>query len=202
MSSGMSLPPLSSSSGRHGPGPNLPPLLPQPTPARMPYPPPYAQPSIAQSTATAQGQFSSSQRPLSFPPTNQQAPMIPQCGPPSSGPMYGYSPVEHARATYSSPDYPNPLFPRRTLASQQYTIPAAGNYGAPALQLPPILPAPPRTTIAPAIAQQQRSFQPQLEQHGRPGFPRAPASQFGDDSDERDPKRPKMDIRGILGPRE
>lgn len=202
MSSSMSLPPLGASSGRHGTGPSLPPLLPQPAPARMPYPSPYARPSIAQSTATAQGQFSSSHRPLSFPPTAQQAPMIPQCGPQEPGPMYGFATARHHGIAYPSSDYPNPLFPRRPVASQQYPNPTAGDYGAPPLQLPPIRPAPPGTNIDPAVAQQQRHFQPHLEQYGQPASSRVPASHSGGDSEERNLKRPKMDIRGILGPRE
>lgn len=198
----MSLPPLGASSGRHGTGPSLPPLLPQPAPTRMLYPSPYAKPSIAQSTATAQGQFSSSYRPLSLPPTVHQAPIIPQCGPQAPGPMYSYANTGHSRVAYSSSDYPNPLLPRRPVGSQQYSNPTGGNYEAPPFQLPPIRPAPLGTNIDPAIAQHQRHFQPQLEQYGQSASSRVPASQSGGDSDERSLKRPKMDIRGILGPRE
>ncbi|KAK5955792.1 hypothetical protein OHC33_003433 [Knufia fluminis] len=205
MSGGMSLPPLGSSSGRHGPGPSLPPLLPTPTPGRMLYPSPYGQPSIAQSTATARGQFSSSQRPLSFPSTsstNQQAHMAPQAVAPAQGPMYGYANTGQPGMPYPSSDYPNPLFPRRPVAPHSYSHPAAGHYGMPQLQLPPILPAPPGINVDPAIAQQQRHFQPQHVPYGQPASSRPAASQPGRGSEERDPKRPKMDIQGILGPRE
>ena len=202
LSIGTSLPPLSASSGRHGHGPSLPPLLPQPAPGHIPYPPQYAPPSVSRSTATAQGQFSSSHRPLSFPPTTQQPPIIPQCGPQASGSMYGYAPSGHPGVAYPGSDYPNPMFPRRPVASQQYTNPQAGNYGAPAFQLPPMRPAPPGTSIDPTVAQRQHHFQPQIEQYGQLASSRVPASQPGGDSDERNPKRPRMDIRGILDPRE
>ena len=197
----MSLPPLGAPAGRLGPGPNLPPLLPQPTTARMPYPPPYAQPSIAHSTATAQGRFSSSHRPPSFPSTVLQPHMIHQA-PPPQGPAYGYAPTGHQGPVYSSSEYPNPLFPRRPLTSQPYTNPPQGTYGSAPYQLPPILPAPPGTNIDPAIAQQQRHFPMQPEQPSQQFLPRPSALQPGDGTEDRDPKRPKMDIKGILGPRE
>lgn len=202
LSMGTSLPSLTASSSRLGLGPSLPPLLPQPAPGRMPYPPHYAPPSIARSTATAQGQFSSSHRPPSFPSTVQQPPIIPHCGPQASGTMYGYAPSGHPGVPYPSSDYPNPMFPRRYVASQQYTNQTAGHYGAPPLQLPPMRPTPPGTNIDPATAQRQHHFQPQLEHYGQPASSRVPVSQPVEDSDERNSKRPRMDIRGILGPRE
>lgn len=189
----MSLPPLGASSGRTGPGPSLVPLLPTPTSARLPFPP-YAAPSIAPSHAVAQGHFAT--RPPVFPPIQQSTAQLP-----STGPMqhYGYS----ADQGLPSAQYSNPLFPRRPIPSQMPFGPQHGNYGGNPFQLPPILPAPPGTTIDPAIAQQQRHTQPPgmlYSQFPPPPRPATTQAEGRSESGEREAKRPKMDIQGILGP--
>lgn len=178
------------------------PLLPTPTPSRIPYAPSYAPPSIAQSSATAQGQFSSLQRPLSFPPARQQIQQTPQGGPSMPTSAYGYNPSMQSMQTYQAPDYSTSLFPRRLGASQPLMNPVSTSYGPPPLQLPPILPAPPNTNIDPAMAQQHRYSIPQGSQQDQLSSARLPTAQSSMESNERDSKRPKMDMRNILGPRE
>lgn len=191
-STGISLPPLGVSSGRLGPGSGLVPLLPTPTNSRLPFPP-YAAPSIAPSHAIAHGHFAT--RPPVFPSIHQSAMQLPSTGPPQS---YGYA-IDQG---LPSSQYPNPLFPRRSVPSQMPYGVQQGNYGGNPFQLPPILPAPPGTTMDPAIAQQQRYFQPSSMLHSQ--FPLSqPATTQAEgsrESGERESKRPRMDIKGILGP--
>lgn len=100
-------------------------------------------------------------------------------------------------------EYPTPLFPRRGMPSQTAAEPM-GYYGPPPVQLPPILPAPATTNMDPAMAQQQQRQYQSLEMpYGQQQLgPRYATTQPTDSSDERDPKRPKMDMRNILGPRD
>lgn len=201
MQSGVTLPPLGGSN-RTGSGSGLVPLLPTPTPSRVPYAPSYAPPSIAQSSATAHGSFSSSHRPLSFPHAQPQITQTSQIGPSMSAPSYGYTAAPQPMQTYPTSDYPTPLFPRRIDPSQPFANPPTPGYGIAPLQLPPILPAPPGTNIDPAMAQQNRYSLLQGMQHAQSAPPRAPLTQTTSESEERDAKRPKMDMRNILGPRE
>lgn len=191
-SQGLSLPPLGASSGRLAPGSGLVPLLPTPTSSRLPFPP-YAAPSIAPSHAIAHGHFAT--RPPVFPPIHQPALQLPSTGPP---PSYGYA----SDQGLPSSQYSNPLFPRRSVPSQVPYATQQGNYGGNPFQLPPILPAPPGTTVDPAIAQQQRYSHPpnMLYSHFPPPRPAATQPEGRRESGEREAKRPKMDIKGILGP--
>lgn len=188
----MSLPPLGVSSGRLGPGSGLVPLLPTPTSSRLPFPA-YAAPSIASSHAIAHGHFAT--RPPSFPPIHQPALQLPSTGPSLS---YGYATDQGL----PSSQYSNPLFPRRPVPSPIPYNAQQGNYGPNPFQLPPILPAPPGTTVDPAIAQQQRYSQPPslLYSQYPPSRPATTQPEARRESGERESKRPKMDIQGILGP--
>ncbi len=138
--------------------------------------PMYAQPSISPSQATAMGSF--------IPPRSYMGPSMPVAQPlsPYTG-GYGYiSPQEQMGMPQQA--YSNPIFPREPLPPPQGS---SMGYGS-SLQLPPIRPAPERSPIDPALGQQQQML-PQ-DQSGSSGTTRQP-----------DPKRPKMDIQGILGPR-
>lgn len=70
-----------------------------------------------------------------------------------------------------------------------------GLYGTSSLQLPPILPAPQGQTVEPAMAQQQRHLQPQLQYYTS----EQPSEQGS--SERPDAKRPRMDIGRILDSR-
>lgn len=200
-SGGISLPPLGASSGRTGPASGLVPLLPTPTPpARLPFPT-YAAPSIAPSHAIAQGHFAT--RPPAFPHTQQTAGQLLSGASMGTIPQYGY-PIHGLASDAGMPasQYSNPLFPRRPMASQSSANPQQINYGGAPFQLPPILPAPAGTTMVPAIAQQQRHSQPLGGLYGQTPSSRPVTAQSDgrSESGEREPKRPRMDIRGILGP--
>lgn len=188
----MSLPPLGAPS-RIGPGSGLVPLLPTPTPARFPFPP-YAAASTAPSLAVAQGHFATATRPPSFPPIHQAA-LLPSTNPQQP---YGYANDPGLPIT----QYSNPLFPRRPVPSQTPYGSQPGNYGPNPFQLPPILPAPPGTNMDPAIAQQQRYSQPPTMPYSQypPSRPVTTQPEGRRESGERESKRPKMDIQGILGP--
>ena len=138
--------------------------------------PVYAQPSVSPSQTTAMGSFVHPSRPF-------MGPSMQMAQPQSSYGSYGYMSPQQQMGMQQQP-YSNPIFPREPLPSPQGT---AMGYGS-SLQLPPIRPAPERSPIDPALAQQQQ-MQPQ-GQLGSGGTTRQP-----------DPKRPKMDIQGILGPR-
>ena len=104
---------------------------------------------------------------------------------------YGYMHQEQMRAPPSQ-QYSNPIFPR-----SQYRAPESetgmGMAGGSGVQLPPIRPAPERSLIDPALAQQQRAQTQEQTSQGQ--------SSSSDTTRQPDPKRPKMDIQGILGPR-
>lgn len=204
LSSAISLPPLTSPSGRIGTASGYVPLLPTPTGQRAPYGPSYAASTVAQSSAMASGQFAGSQRPVSFPPSFSHMGHIPP-GTSHAQTPYSFAGQAPPPAEYTSTEYPNPLFPRRPALPPQPSHQSHGPYGGPPLQLPPILPAPPRMNMDPAIAQQQQQhyFQPQYppyEQVVQSGPTQT--TQPRRSTEERDPKRPRMDIQGILGPRE
>lgn len=194
----------------HGSG--LVPLLPTPTPVRSIYPTPYAPPSIAPSSATAHGQFT---RPMSFPPNRPHVPNLHHGGPPAQ-PQYGYMPSSRPNPMETQhPHYPNPLFPRQPVMQQLPPDPNPGSYGLTPgpttgpyspnfLQLPPIRPAAPSTTTDPTMAQQQQPRHPQQQRtlYGQPAYSMNPMSQSShSQTEERDPKRPRMDIERVLGPR-
>ncbi|KAK5210926.1 hypothetical protein LTR99_004554 [Exophiala xenobiotica] len=161
--------------------------------------PMYAPASISPSPATAAGTFTS--------PTRQYPPLgmsIPGQAPPSYSPRHsdppmrgvgGYVyPYPHQGQMGPPPQmtYSNPIFPRPTGMGSysNETLPPFG--GQASLQLPPIRPAP-TGPIDPAITQQT---QQQMQQ-----TPQQAEDSRDDGTQERDPKRPKMDIQGILGPK-
>lgn len=175
-----------------------PPLLPQPTPRPMSmygFPSQYATPSVAQSSATAVGQFSH-QRHSSY----SSVPAGPLFTlPPSMPPHYQYAPQPQGVMPLSQ-SYGSSLFPR-TIPQQQDSTPAnPGYYDTSSLQLPPILPVPQGPQTDPTTLQQQSQYPPpvtgveQTTGQLRPPIISRP-------SHERDPKRPRMDIGDVLHPR-
>jgi hypothetical protein len=160
------------------------------------YPTP-AQPSISSSLATAEGSFIPSSagqygvRPPTHPgqspsPYTSRAESTPQM---TSYTSYSFptSQGQPERSYYSNPIFP-PQLPS-TLPSEQL----APLQTSPALQLPPINFSAPSGLIDPAIVQQPaQSTQPS---------PRSGQESRDDGTQEPDSKRPKMDIQGILGPR-
>lgn len=109
----------------------------------------------------------------------------------ASYPTAGYSfyqPSQPDMGYGASQHYANPIFPRSQLPHPQPEV-TMGMAGPSSLQLPPIRPAAERTSIDPALAQQHPSG-------ASPQDPRMLGS-----TRQPDPKRPKMDIQGILGPR-
>jgi len=197
---GHSLPPIAASASRVAPGSGFVPLRPTPLLAR--YQPSYAAPSIAQSSVTAQGQFSSFQGPPTFPPMRPPILNFAQGSRPGAG-HYGYMTTNGPSGIEpASSQYPNPLFSRQPIHQQLPPPGAPGAYNPNTVQLPPILPAPPGASMGPAGAQQQRHFQPQLPMYGNHPSQMAPRAQPArGEADERDPKRPRMDIQRVLGPR-
>jgi hypothetical protein len=155
----------------------------------------YAAPSVGPSTATAMGQFVQSR---SYPPSSYAPAPPPYAGPgPSTRaiapypPNYGYSnePLRAAPPT----GYPGALFPRTQYPPPPPHGPLASGGGSPSLQLPPIRPTSDRPSVDPSLtgAADVRTQQyPPESSRGGVGTTRQP-----------DPKRPKMDIQGILGPR-
>lgn len=202
MGGGVSLAPIGPSSGRTGLSHGLQPILPSLMPSRMSYPTPYAAASVAHSSATAHGQFAAPQRPLSFP---QQQPMPASIQGMRPTPMnpYDYTRPVRPPVNYNTSEYPTPLFVRRQ-GPHHPTSESIPMYNTAPFQLPPILPAPPGTNMDPAIAQQQRHLLPQSSPYSQHMSSRITTTQAqtGTSSDERNPKRPKMDMRNILGPRE
>lgn len=165
----------------------------------------YAQPSISPSPATALGTF--------VPPSRQYPPgptPIPR-HPPSPSPYSSQQsesahqrPVASYSGGYNYPQpsqgqmgppppshvpYSTPIFPRHSGGPGESLPPM---HGPASLQLPPIRPVP-TGPIDPAITQEPRQTIPQS--------PRREQERTADGTQEPDPKRPKMDIQGILGPR-
>ena len=102
---------------------------------------------------------------------------------------YNYPPLGQIGAPTN---YTNPIFPRLPSSTLPYEqLPRLQTSSA--VQLPPInLPAP-SGLIDPAIVQQPTlSTQPS---------PRGDQERRDNGTQEPDPKRPKMDVQGILGPR-
>ncbi|KAL2429815.1 hypothetical protein ABEF94_012117 [Exophiala dermatitidis] len=167
----------------------------------------YAPPSISPSPATALGTFVPSSRQYpSVPapiPGSGQAPLPghgPQPPDPALRPIasysggYSYPPPQGQMGPPSHMPFANPIFPRppeRGTAYHRESLPPL--QGQASLQLPPIRPSA-AAPIDPAITQPPgATAQPPLraERGGREEGTH----------DEPDPKRPKMDIQGILGPR-
>ena len=159
----------------------------------------YAAPSIGPSPATAIGQFIPSSRGYgqgSPMPPQPPSPYMPAAGPSPRPlapypPSYGYSPQESGRPPITQ-GYSAPIFPRNQLPPPQ-SEPAASMGGPSSLQLPPILPALQRSSIDPALTQPEG-----------PQYSQAPPQHLRGTSEttrQPDPKRPKMDIQGILGPK-
>jgi len=167
-----------------------------------PFQPIYATPTISPSPATAMGTFISSGR--AFQPSTGMPPSQPPGyhviqpstvnppGPQNYQGGYQYPPPHGYMPPLPPQQYSNPIFPRPP-APQATDEPPMGMYGSTSLQLPPIRPAPQGSHIDPAIAQQQRQHAQQHPREQQPGPDKS--------TREPDPKRPKMDIRGILGPR-
>ncbi|KIY01753.1 uncharacterized protein Z520_01891 [Fonsecaea multimorphosa CBS 102226] len=161
----------------------------------------HAAPSISPSLAMAEGTFipsSSRQYHGGLAPMPGQAPSSYNTSQPESTfrPMsYGGSYNYPAQQGQLGPAYytPNPIFsrPPSSLSSEQ--LPPLSTSSS--LQLPPILPAPPAppAPIDPAIVQQH-------PQQTLPS-PRGQQGSRNEGTQEPDAKRPKMDIQGILGPR-
>jgi hypothetical protein len=146
--------------------------------------PQYAPPSVQPSSAMTMETF--------VPSRSYIGSSMPIAQPPSPyGSGYGYVPAQEQMAMPPQ-TYSNPIFPPREVRSEAQQ-PSLGY--ADSLQLPPIRPAlTERNPIDTLLAQQQQpSRLPQpasKSQEGTSGTVRQP-----------DPKRPKMDIQGILGPR-
>jgi hypothetical protein len=162
--------------------------------------PMYAPPTVQPSPTTAMGSFvPSSRQYLSGQPMMDTQPPSPYLmGPPdasrSIGPYqggYAYSSPQEQMGMPSTQLYSNPIFPRGQLPMSHAEL-GSGMMGPSSLQLPPIRPAAERSPIDPALVQSGPSSQEASPQDQRPatGTTRQP-----------DPKRPRMDIQGILGPR-
>lgn len=166
-------------------------------PTRSQYYPPqryslYASPSIGPSTATATGQFyppsSYAQNQPPYPPGSSARPLAPY--PPPAPANYGYS--NEPMRSQPQTGYSTALFPRTQYPPPAHAMPGPGGPSQ-SLQLPPIRPTSERTSIDPSLASaaDTRTQQPPPQPaRGGTGTTRQP-----------DPKRPKMDIQGILGPK-
>ena len=174
----------------HPQGPGLAPLLPSPATwiPRVPqvmgswYPTP-AQPSISPSLASASGMFIPPSGPQygSHPPILPGQSLSPYAPPADLTPR----PMSYTGYGQSAPTYlANPIFPRSP--DQLPPLQSSSN-----VQLPPIYVPATSRPIDPAIVQPpilqsrvSREEQPRRDETQEPGA-----------------KRPKMDIKGILGPR-
>ena len=179
------------------------------------FPSMYAPPTVSPSGALAIGTMISQPRPFSsgssapssqppspylLTPSAGMSPMVSEPVPRSIPPYVGgfpYPSPQQPVAPQRQHGYAYAGFPRPSVQMGPPLEPPSRSYGPQAgpsdLQLPPILPAPPGTPLDPAIAQQQR----QIQHHPREGQqPSGTGTTRQPDS-----KRPKMDIKGILGPR-
>lgn len=169
----------------------------------------YAQPSIASSATNAMGTMTPMER-SSYQQPGMQAQQVYAM---QSQMGYGAPSYETYQQPQSQPrsypgympqqQYSQPAPTSYTYTSYQRPAPApripeegpVGLYGTSSLQLPPILPAPQGQTVEPAMAQQQRQAQPQLQY-----YTSEQSSQQGS-SERPDAKRPRMDLGRILDPR-
>lgn len=175
----------------------------------------YAPPTVSQSSIGAIGTMIPP--PQSFP--RDLAPAGPQSVGSFLSQMTAYGstarpgqdsqPAQPAWTTYTNPPPPPPPPPSSTQAPYHYSLfPRAtgisptinmagpeGGYHASSLRLPPILPAPagPYSEIA-AVPQPLSRLQPAAPATSGPPGPESASRQ-------RDHKRPRMDIKGILAPR-
>lgn len=170
-----------------------------------PFPAMYAQPSVSPSHATAVGTFVpssqsysvvgpgsiSAQSPASYNNSSPESSMRPMT---TYSSPYSFPPFQSHMGPPTS--YSNPIFPRTLTTSSMPGESLSTLEGPAGLQLPPIRTSPLGVgPIDPAISEPpyrqgvQRS--PREEQPNRDEGTREP-----------DPKRPRMDIRGILGPRD
>ncbi|EXJ84638.1 hypothetical protein A1O3_05308 [Capronia epimyces CBS 606.96] len=163
----------------------------------------YAQPSISPSPATALGTFIPPSRqyppgPASMPgqPPSPYSPRHSESALRSvasyAGGYNSYPPPQGQMGPLSHVTYSNPIFPRHP------GEPLAPMQGSTSLQLPPIRP-PPAGPIDPAITHPPPPLPPPHQPVQQP--PRREQDGRGDGTQEPDPKRPKWDIQGILGPR-
>lgn len=167
-----------------------------------PYPTMYAPPSVSPSHATAVGTFVPSSQPYSVGPgsISAQSPASYSHSPPESSlrPMSSYSSPYNfppLQGQMGPPTYSNPIFPRSGSSSMPgEPLPSLG--ASTSFSLPPIRTSPSGIgPIDPAISE------PQYRQ-GIPQSARQEQPNKDDGTREPDPKRPKMDIQGILGPRD
>lgn len=158
----------------------------------------YAAPSIGPSSAIATGQFIPPRnygQGQHMPPPEPPSPYAHTAGPPSRPiapypQTYGYPSADPMRPP-TTQIYSTPLFPRRSQLPPPHADPASSSAGPSSLQLPPIRPAVQR--IDPVLTQQEPRYSQQptsRDEREGSGTTRQP-----------DPKRPKMDIQGILGPK-
>ncbi|KAJ9631126.1 hypothetical protein H2204_008348 [Knufia peltigerae] len=198
-------PDISSFGQPPGPISRYPPLRPQ-DPSRGPpmrgsFQPMYAQPSVSFSPATAAGTFASPTRPYSQSGPGRIQGQLPSsyASPHSESPHqqiapyggYNYPPMASQHGASGQATYSNPIFPRPAMHGSMSGEPMPPFGGPSSLQLPPIRP----TTLGPidpAITQAAQSTH-QASQHSE--------GAQDDGTQEPDPKRPKMDIQGILGPK-
>ena len=169
----------------------------------------YAQPTIASTSTTAMGTMTPMERssyPIPTPQPQQSYSMQAQMGYGTSGYETYQQPQTQARnypsyipqQQYNAPtqqSYAYSSFQRPTPVPPVPEEGPVGLYGSSSLQLPPIRPAPQGQSVEPAMAQQQRQAHPQgqyytVDQRSQQGASERP-----------DAKRPRMDIRGILDPR-
>ena len=152
--------------------------------------PMYAQPSIQPSPATAMGTFIPSPRQYGQPMMGTQPPSPYIDAPRHFGPYqggYSYTSPQDQMGMPPPHLYSSPIFPRDQLPETGPSMMRPSS-----LQLPPIRPAPERSPIDPALVQS-----------GPPSQEQSPQDQgLGTGTTRRpDPKRPRMDIQGILGPK-
>ena len=108
----------------------------------------------------------------------------------SYGGMTQAAPAQHYVPSTQGPSYAYPPFARTSAGEFMASEPTPNMYAS-TLQLPPIRPAPGSTATEPTLAQQQRYT----------GFPtqyNPEPSPINGSSEQPDPKRPRMDIKGIL----
>ncbi|RVX67655.1 hypothetical protein B0A52_08184 [Exophiala mesophila] len=202
-SSGEPMRRYSGSDPAYQPASAYPPLRPHPLHSqRVPFPPiMYAPPSVSPTHITATGTFTSPTPQYSSGPTSiGQAPG--SYHPPQTDPlrplssysgMSNYPPL-HNQIPPHQTHYSNPIFSRPSLPQSSVGDSLPPLHGPGSLQLPPIRQSAPIGPIDPAISEQQNRPQSQQSTRGEQGR--------RDRSQEPQAKRPKMDIQGILGPRD
>ena len=154
--------------------------------------PMYAPPSISPSPAMAIGTFVPSTRPYPAGPMSISGQLSSYSPSYSSGHNYQLS--QGSMGPPSQFTYSNPIFPRPPASSPlpPETLPPMQDPSN--LQLPPIRPAP----FSPGLIDPSISQQPARSQSRQSG--RSEQDSRDDGTQERDSKRPKMDIQSIIKP--